>query len=391
MRVTSDEFDAEVAGTTAGDRLEVHAWRGSELLAPDLAVSSWSLGWDADAQIQGQGSFTFADPDGTLAPWSLADPLGPGGSRLQVTWISGMSGTRVPLGWWRIRKADPAETWRVVQSGAAVLRVAGGGSVSVEADEETASMDLARMDAAVVREATVVAEVRRLVKDICPVVVDDDVVDGPVPAGLVYGESRIDAVSALLDAISARYRMGPDKALEVVPAAGVASVWTLAGGEDGVLIRTVRSLSDEGVYNAAISRGETASGKPLVGRAYIKDGPLAWGGPFGRVPVFHRAVSQTAAGVQADADTTLANRVAAGEVDLAVTCLAHPGLQPNDRVTVVAASRAGDAELEGRVVGMRLVSATSDAGATPAKAMSLTVRVSVEALEAVAARVRRGR
>ena len=270
------------------------------------------------------------------------------------------------------------------------MRVAGGGSVTIQADEETATAVLDRLDAEVVTAGTCVAEARRLLRDICPVIARPSVVDAPVPGTLVYGEGRMDAVEDLLSAIGAVYRMGPDGALEVVPSAGVGPVWTLAGGEDGVLVSLVRSLSDDGVYNAVISTGQTQDGRPLIGRAYIESGPLRWGGPFGRVPLFHRSIATTQAGVDADARTMLANRVASGEVDLTVTCLTHPGLQIQDRVIVIAATTAGELPLDGRVVGMRMTSATSDAGTTPSKKMTLTVRVSAEALEAVAARVRRG-
>jgi hypothetical protein len=416
MRNPSAEFDAEVAGTTSGDRLEVNAWRGGVLVAADLPVSSWGLTWDADREVQGQASFTFADPDGTLAPWGLGDALGAGGSRLQVTWVSGLSGIRVPLGWWRIRAADPEETWRVVRSGyrapsgiwpneevypseetwpelvqgrqdGSVVRVSGGGVVSVNADEETATIALDRLDGEVVRAASVVDEVRRLLVDICAVVTAEGVVDKAAPGSLVYGESRLDAVRDLLATIDATYRMAPDGSLEVVPRAGVGPVWTLAGGDDGVLVKVTRRLSDEGVYNAVTSMAETADGAPLVGRAHLSGGPLEWGGPFGRVPMFHRSPATTQEGVEADARTLLENRTRNGEVDLAVTCLTHPGVQPNDRVTVVAATTVGDAPLEGRVVGASMTSAQG----VPAKRMSLTVRVSAESLELVAGRVRRAR
>lgn len=391
MRIDSPDLDAEIAGTTQGDHLEVHAWRDGVVVAQGLEATSWGLGWDADRQVQGQATITVADPDGSLAPWGMSDALAPGGSRLQVTWVSGLSGTRVPLGWWRIRRPDPRETWLTYNLGdGRAVRVAGGGSVTIQADEQTASIAMDRLDAEVVTAATCVAEARRLLRDICPVVVDPDVVDGPVPGALVYGESRMDAVEDLLSVIDAVYRMSPDGSLEIVPAAGVGPVWTLAGGEDGVLVSLARSLSDDGVYNAAISTGQAPDGQPLIGRAYITEGPLRWGGPFGKAPIFHRSPATTQAGVDADARTLLTSRAQSGEVDLTVTCLTHPGLQIHDRVTVVAATIAGELPLEGRVVSIRMTSATSDSGTTPSKKMTLAVRVSAEALEAVAARVRRG-
>ncbi len=426
MRVVGDDvaaLAAEVAGSTRGDRLEVNVWRGGTLMVQGLDVTSWSLSWDADRQVQGQATFVVADPDGTLAPWGLSDPLGPGGSRLQVTYTFGSSGLRVPLGWWRIRRAEPSESWRVYRSagrgswsvpplspsddlepslvlapsdGASgfdpgeVVRVPGGGTVTVQADEETSTIVKDRMDAeAWAPGSTCLGEVTRLLEDICPVVVDGAVVDAPVPSDLVYGLSRMDAVEDLLDAVRAVHRMGPDGSLQVVPASGVGPVWSIQGGDDGALVRLARALSDEDVYNAAVSSAETETGAPLVGRAFHLGGPLAWGGPFGRVPIFHNAIATTQAGVDADAATVLATRTDGGEVDLAVTCLTHPGVQPQDRVTVVAATRAGEQGLEGRVVGMNMRSVTVDGGTVPAKSMDLRVRVSVQALEAVAGRVRR--
>lgn len=391
MRADIPGLDDEVAGTTQGDRLEVTVWRGGQMVvSAPLGVSRWSYDWDADRQVQGQSTVTVADPDGSLAPWSMGDPLGPGGSRLQVAYVFGLSGTRVSLGRWRIRSVDPVEEWRVYGSGSSMVRVPGGGSVTVQADEETSTAVLSRLDAEVVRAATVVAEVRRLLEDVCPVVAHPTVVDAPVPAGYVYDTGRMDGVEDLLGTIQATYRMGPDGSLEIVPVTGVGPVWTIAGGESGAQVQTLRSLSDDGVYNAAVSTGEMPDGRPLVGRAYLTTGPLAWGGPFGQAPVFHQAVATTQDGVNADARTVLETSKAAGDVDLKVTCLTHPGIQVHDLVTVVAATRVGEQPLVGRVVGMSMTSADSDAGTTPAKSMTLIVRVTAEALEAVAWRVRRG-
>jgi hypothetical protein len=387
----------EVAGTTVNDRLEVNVWRGGQVVAPldglPLDVTSWSLDWDADRQVQGQGTFDIADPDGLLAPWGMGDALAPGGSRAQLAWVSGASGMRVPMDWWRLRKSDPVEQWRVRRVGEDVQRVAGGGSVTIRADELTcipANLDRLDAEGQPPAGATCLSEVRRLLTDIMPVVPDPAVVDRPVPASLVYGEGRMDAVEDLLNHVDAVHRMGGDGALQLLPAALGASVWTIDGGEDGALVDVRRALSDDKVYNAVTSRGTSAAGAPLVGRAYLTGGPLKWGvtEPFGRRPAFHQSIAQTAAGVQADAVTRLKTLSSTGEVDLPVVCLTHPGVQLHDAVVVVSGTIAGDEPLVGRVVRKRM----SSAGPVPAKSMTLAVRVTVEALEAVAARVagRRG-
>ncbi|MDA8440495.1 MAG: hypothetical protein M0Z51_16775 [Propionibacterium sp.] len=416
MRVVSADLDAEVAGSSQGDALVVSAWRGGDLLAANLLVSAWSLSWDVSRQVQGQATLTIVDPDGTLAPWGMSDPLGPGGSRLSLAWVSGTTGIRVPLGMWRIRKAKPAEAWLVygtqgpttwldawtsawsdtwgvpVQSRGTV-RVSGGASVQVQADEDvTATASLCRLDGETVTAgATSYAEIVRLLQEIGAV----DTTAAPAavmiqPSYQAYPEDRMSAVSDLLDMAYATYRVGPDGSLQVVPVAGVGPVWTIQGGETGALVQLDRELSDAGTYNAATSRGTDSSGGALVGRAYLGAGPLAWGGPYGKVAMFHQAIGTTQAAVDADAATLLANQVTAGTVDLAVTCLAHPGVQPHDLVTVVAPTAVGDLPLVGRVVAMSWSSAQSDAGVTPGKAMVLTVRVSADDLAAVAAQVARG-
>lgn len=383
MRLVSPAFDDEVLGTTVGDYLEVVARRGytSQL----LEVSTWSLDWDADRQAQGQASLTVTDPEGLLAPWGMGDLLAPGGSRLSLTWVSGLSKTRIPLGVWRIRSADPTESWRAYTRERDSVIVSGGGSVSLRAEEDTCTAVLSRLDAEQPTAATCLGEVTRLMRPVSAVTVAAGVGDRAVPRGLVYAESRMDEIEDHLDRVGAVHRMAPDGSMEVIPATGGAPVWTIAGGEYGASISTTRALSDEGVYNLAVASGEDYEGRPIIGRYLVTTGPLAATGPFGRVPIFHQSPAQTQTGVDQDAETLLRNRQAGGEVDLDVVCLTHPGIQPHDTVTVIAATTVGETPLTGRVVGMSL-----SGGATPAKAMSLRVRVTAEALEAIAGKVSRG-
>lgn len=388
MRDGGLALSEEITGSTQGDVLEVNVWRGGQAVAPALDVSSWSLDWDADRQVQGQGTLVIPDPDGDLAPWGMGDALAPGGSRAQLTWVSGTSGVRVPLGWWRLRVAEPAEQWRIRGWGTDAQRVSGGGSVTLQADELTcipAQLDRLDGEGNPPAGATCLSEVRRLLGDIVPVTVDPGVTDRTVPPSLVYSEARMGAVDDLLTQVDAVHRMGGDGSLQVLPLALGEPVWTIDGGDDGALVDVRRALSDTGVYNAVTSRATAPDGTPLVGRAHLTGGPLMWGAdePFGRVPAFHQSIATTQAGVDADATTRLASLSAAGQVDLPVTCLTHPGVQLHDPVVVVAATTAGDAALVGRVVRMRM----SSAGSIPAKSMTLSVRVKVDDLEAVAARV----
>lgn len=392
MIVVSDVLDAEVLATSVGDRLIVSAWRSGARVAPNLAVTAWSASWDATTDQVSQGRLTLevADPEGTLAPWGMGDALAPGGSRVRLLWVSGSSGMTCPLGTWRIRSAKPSEWWRTLPGGSVSL-VPGGGSVSLSLEEDvTATAALSRIDGdAPVAGASVLAELRRLLVDCGAVDATLAPADRTIPASYTaWPESRTDAVGDLLDMLGARSRVGGDGALQVVPMAGVGPVWTIQGGTGGALVSSDRELSDDRVYNAATSKTSSTDGSaPLVGRAYLTAGPLAWGGPYGRVPIFHQAIATSQDGVEADARSYLATTATSGTVDLSVYCLAHPAVQVHDVVTLVAPTVSGDQALTGRIVGKRWGSAD---GGVPAKSMTLTVRVSTETLEMIAQRARRG-
>lgn len=452
MRLVSDDLDAEVAGTSAGDRWEAVAFRGGDLVAGPLTVLSFSAGWDAEREVQGQATLVVDDPDGTLAPWGMGDALAPGGSRIQLTWVSGTSSIRVPFGLWRIRKSAPSERWVRYGGKTATAQVAGsattitvdgdivtvdsdegtftipdayvttdaeagtftildgyatpsgftevttstpvslihgGGTITLDIDEDvtaTALMERIDGDSPTVNGSTI-AEIRRLLRAFGAVDASDAPDDATIPTSYSdFPESRTDAIGDLLDMMKARARVGGDGSLQLVPRAGAGPVWTLEGGDGGVLIGIQRAMSDDGVFNAVTSKSTTTDGSPLVGRARVDGGPLMFGGPFGRVPVGHEATSRTQAGVTADAAETLADIIEAGMVDLAVECMFHPGIQMHDVVTLVAPTVVGGQELNGRVVGLSVGSS----GSTPSKRMSLTVRVSTEVLEVIAGRVRRG-
>lgn len=384
MIVVNADLDDEVLGTSNGDTLTATAWRGGKVVADGLDVVAASMSWDAtgDQVAQGRLSLTIADPDGTLSPWGMGDALAPGGSRIQLTWVSGSSGFTVPRGRWRIRSAKPAETWRIYRG--VPLKVPGGGSVSLSLEEDvTATAALCRIDGdAPVAGATALVEMRRLLSEIGAVDATLSPADVTIPTSYVaWPESRLDAVGDLLDMLAARSRVGGDGSLQVIPKAGVSTSWVIQGGESGALISSDRELNDTGVYNAVRSSNAVSDGSlPLVGRSYLSTGALAYGGPFGKVPVFHQAVATTQAGVDADAATFLASMTSAGTIDLAVTCLAHPALQVHDIVTLLAPTLVGDQALTGRVVGMTWGMATG----VLSKQMKLTVRVSADVLEAIA-------
>jgi len=369
----------DVQHTSFNDRLVVTAWYDGKQVTEALPVTAYAFDWAASRRVHGQATFVFADPDGDLWPRSIADALGVAGSRLQVAYWFGATDTVIPLGWWRIRRTDPDILWQWRYVEGQHVWLPGGGTVTVQADEELVSYYLERLDIGerATTRNSVLAEVEHLARN--PYLgfeVNQGVANRPLQTGLALPENRLDAIQQLLDRIGATYRQSPT-GLEVIPAAGTAVEWRIEPGEGGTLIRLENTMDDRDLANGVTSWRDLdtqpgSSGGVLVGRARLVDGPLRWGGPFGRVLMFRGAnLATEQAQVDEDAATTLARITQTGDVHLSLETLCHPGLQLGDRVTLLAPEYPAARPLEGRVVqvGWRGTDGLAE------KKMSLTVAV----------------
>lgn len=389
MRRISELATSALTGSQSGVRLVADVWRGGALLTQDgpLPVASWQVQWDTTRQVQGQASLTIADADGSLAPWAWDDPLGAGGSRLHLRYQMPQVGPaeEVSLGWFRIVRNPVAESWRIHPG--AQLWVSTGATIQITAEELTWQVQHERFLAPESPRVTnsALGEVRRLLDGIVPVEVSG-VTDGPVPGSVTYSRERMDAVEAVLRARGAVHRMTGDGLLEVLPQTPGPVVWTIAPSKDdeqGVLVDLSRAQDAAKMPNAAVAEGTTADGAQLVGRAVERTGPLAFGGPHGRIPAFLASpVLGTQAAVDGAADTFLGTTVSKRRTVLPITCLPNPALQGYD--TAALATPVGD--LVGTV---ETVSLSGDAnGVHP---MTLGLSVDAEQLTILARKVRRAR
>lgn len=336
-------------GSRSGEKLTAYVWYGGRLAYPDpLPVSNARFSWDRTRQIQ-TVSLTVADPDGLLAPWLYEDPLGVGGSRLQLRHDVGGAGS-INIGWYRITAPRPAERWRSytindagrinvdspIPAGKKQVLVSGGATVEVQAADLAI---LLKNDPLLAPEspgagATVVNEIIRLAGTTVPVKVAAGVVDRAVNTTLVHERDRLDAMQALCKSISCDYRMTGDGQLEVYPIAKQAAVATLRGGAEGLQVEVDRSQQLEGLYNTFVVDG-TATDRPVRAVVQITTGPLRVGGPHGRYTKFYEsnmiATQEQAINYAMQMrDTHLAGLT----VDLRVTCLPVPHLEIGDWVNV---------------------------------------------------------
>lgn len=385
MRDIPSEVVEALTGSRSGDRLECWLWYDGGLAHPEpLNIASWGLSWDGSDSKKTQGTLSLevVDNTGELAPWLFDDPLGVGGSQIQAIYhVGGLD--EIAVGWYRITSTDSDEQWRTYQiredghiepdtaPHTRLVMVSGGATIAVEAEELTVNADLDKLLApeAPPVGATVLSEVRRLLRDIIPVVTAPGVADEAVPEDVVYERERMEAVMDLIASIDCWWRMDGAGALEIYPLSERTPRWLVRGGPDGALIRVPRSMSIDGLHNIAVTDGQEGE-TPVRGIWMVDSGPLRADGPHGRVPVFYQSsliTNQTAA--VSHSRGTLEGDIAARAIDLPVECLPHPGLQTGDWVTLATPRVDGETlTVDGQILSMKL------SGSTAVDPMSMTVR-----------------
>lgn len=332
MRTLPDGMLEAFQGSTAGARMQFNVWYNGQLVAQDLNVSSWKMGWDVTRQIRCQTSATVLDDDGSLTPWDIDDILGTGGSILQSKLLVGAMSLSV--GWQPIVDSAPEETWRIMDG--AALWVPGGATVPLEAEDVTEDV-LAYRFLSPERPATgntTIQEIQRLLSGLCDVRVDAAVADKAVPSSIIYKDDRMGAVEDLVKHLGALWKVTGDGQFHI-HMESTTPVWTTSGGAEGSLIRVRRGLSRDRLYNAFVSRNTAPDGTELQGIALEDTGPARFGGPLKYRTLYHSAsLATTQAAVAADAQTLRDSRRNKATAVLPLRVVLHPGLELNDWVTV---------------------------------------------------------
>lgn len=406
MRPIDANTLAALGGSRSGDKLTVYVWYDGELAHPEpLKIAGYNFSWDVDRQIQ-QLDLQVQDPEGALAPWLLEDPLGVGGSRLEVRADVGGAGT-INVGWYRITRSVPKERWhsyvidekgRVhvdspIPNGKKHVMVSGGATISLTAHDLAWFLKKDRLltpGSPVGTSPTIIGEITRLVGDTMPVVTMPGVVDSAVNKRLIYEQDRLDAIQDLCKRIACDYRMNGEGQLEIYPLDKALPVAVLQGGPEGLLVDVDREQDVEGLHNQFVVEGTVKVGNeqvPVRAIRSILTGPLSIYGPHGRVPESYESTMITS---QADADayaaqmmTTLLTGLT---VDLKVTCLPLLHLQQGDWVQVGNPVVSGEAvPLVGRIKKMDVPSN----GTAPAP-MTVTVECSYADVQTAIGGVDRG-
>ena len=392
----TEESRQALTGSRPADSLLVWVWRGTELVLPEpLEVVDWSEQDSAgdSVKVGGQVSLTVADPGGVLGAWRFDDPLGVGGTRLQVIYRVGGAGA-LNFGWYRLTDNEPFEvTQTYVIDEYGYVEPDGDlpphkrrvhvtkAYVRLDAADLTLNVDLDRFEApeSPGYGASVISEFQRLTEDHFPVTVDAGVDDAAVSRLLVYDRERLEACQDLLSRVGARYRMGGDGECHVYPRNGPLT-WRVEPAVSLVSVRRKQSLT--GLYNRWVVEGkEAANGKPVRGVVSLDTGPLRYGGPHGRIPAFYNSEMITTQRQAYDYAITLRDEFLGSlAVELAVQCVPRPELQAGDRIEVGCPVDGNVAYLPG------VITSISRSGNPVPGPMSLTVQCSYADVVAALAR-----
>jgi predicted aconitase with swiveling domain len=338
MRAAPDNYGAVLASAVLRPCWEVTSWLGPTYLGA-VEVKSGTVTETAGEQVTGKLDLTVPNvPE--WRPSSPTAPLGWYGQQLHVR-TGWMDATGHPLVWfdlgrYRVRKPTPARD---------VLSVAGD------------SLEQLVLQARFIAPTNFPASTYKgrtsaLLKSILPVKFDPKLVDRSVKKQ-TYERERLDSLADTMTAWPAQLEMLPSGVAYVsIPwesrSTTVRAVY--ADGPGGTVIDVApTSGEDDQNVNAVVFSSEPDDGKPvLTETAYVRGGPLAWGGPYGYVPDFASSpLLTTRAQLQAAAKTRLA-KLQRSVQQVVVSMVDDPRIQLGDVIRVKSAQRGTD--VTGRVI-----------------------------------------
>lgn len=172
--------------------------------------------------------------------------------------------------------------------------------------------------------------------------------DAPIGRAVTYQENRLDAVLDLGSILAGVPYVNAAGQVTLLPNEWGAETEPLAIGPDGTITAIdTDTLTDDGIYNQVVVRSFDDDQAVVLATSQVEDGPLRYGGPFGRVPYF--ASSQFVTTVEdaqayADALKPVVSTVRAAMY--AIQCVPDPRREVGD---VVPFEKDGE-QLVGRIV-----------------------------------------
>lgn len=192
-----------------------------------------------------------------------------------------------------------------------------------------------------------------------------NVSDAAIPRSVVYQQSRLDGTFELGQLLGGRPFVSREGLVAVLPDAWGEPVARLQIGAEG-LVEAVdpAEWSDSGIYNQVVVRSHDNEQVSVLAAAQVLDGPLRFGGPFGRRPYFYSSEFITTEEQAQDyADAQLPKVSTLPAQNYSIQCAPDPRLEVGD---VIEFTDRRENVLTGRIVSQTLPG--------PGR-MSLTVQV----------------
>lgn len=322
----------------------VSAVRDGRVLAENLEVEDVQPTESVDGgQVTREFKATISDATQELMSADPLSPLAPWGQRLQVRAelsIGASYAEMIPFGEFRIESADGDRATATLQSNGAWLF--GGQKPQVtcrdmlqQPADEPFTVPVQRQVDAAGNPPTVRAEMARVLAGTGLALSPHITTGATVPWGTDYGDKRLDALLALAGVAGDTMVLTMDRAgrVDLVDSAvGTGTTWTFTPGAD-VQVAWNPSADRTGIHNGVLVRGAGDDQYGVRGTATLDSGPLAWGGPFGRVPDI---VTDSTIYSNAAATAAAKKKMAAGSrvAQIVVTAPANPACSVLDTARI---------------------------------------------------------
>lgn len=345
MRPVSALFGPAVADTHQA-AVQADLWYNGEVIRTGIPIAGGQVTSDDDQIIRGRLTCTIADEDGSLFPL-LSDPsrtIGTYGHELHVRRgvVYGNGGTElVSLGWFLLQSVGAKEGFQRAPSGE---WISAGLALTVEGLDRMQRVAEGRfVQPESPQTSSCRSEIQRLADSYIQLAAWPAIPDKPIPAGMTYGESRMEAIAQLASALGAQAYADADGSLAlrevllVDPDGDPDPVVTFETGT--TLLSVTYQITRDGVYNAVVAKGERDTDQtPVQATAYedTPGSPTRWGGPYGRVPTFFSSpIITSEAAAQAAARTRLDNLIRGRDRMVDVQVVPNPAIELGDTVEIV--------------------------------------------------------
>jgi hypothetical protein len=298
------------------------------LVYEDLPVEEGSVTVDEGSQVRRNANLTVADPN--LDPSSIIDLLAPFGTEFMVRrgirYQEGDEET-IPLGVFRVDEASRSSWFD---------------GVHIVGSDRAGGLVDARFLAGWNTPGGIEIrdEIYNLVHDVYPNIEFYDLTDDDSPTQpAVWDRERMEAIEKLSAALGAEFIFDPlGRAIlrPVTTELADEADWTVNCGDYGVMLDVATGISRSEVYNAVAAFGEQQDGSPPVqGFAFVTNGPLAWGGPFGKKPRFFTSQFITTSGQAQKAAKGILVRSTGFNRSVQPTTIVNPALDAGDTLQII--------------------------------------------------------